>query len=134
LICFKDFTSLNHLKIFLQNVNSKQRANYQLCTERCTITTIIKVIVASEKRIISLSVSTLIVDYVKLIIAFTLKSVRSFIICYTCKTSDHLFKNCFQNKINTLIFWVFTFQLHKIIISENKENEKIFIKKNETKN
>ncbi len=106
MICFEDFTSLNYLKIFLQNVNSKQRANYQLCTERCTITTIIKVIIASEKRVISLSVSTLIVDYIKLIIAFALKSARSFIVCYTCKHQIICSRIAFRTRS---ILWSFEF-------------------------
>ncbi len=32
-ICFKNFVSLTHLKNFLQDVNNKQRVNYQLHNE-----------------------------------------------------------------------------------------------------
>ena len=135
LICLKDFTTLHCLKSFLQNVNNKQRVNYQLWSECCTI--IIKVIITSEKRATSLSaVTTSIIKYIKLTIFSTFKLVRSFIICYICKILDHLFKNCFQNKINTLIFYVFIFHLHEIIILKNKKNEKMtfFFENNEAKN
>ncbi len=103
-ICSKNFTSLTRLRIFLQNVNNKQRVNYQLRSERCTviITIIIKVMIVSDKcAATSLSVTTLIINYVKSIIFFISESARSSIICYTCKTSSHLSKNCSQNKINT---------------------------------
>jgi len=65
-ICSKNFTSLLHLKKFLQDVNNKQRVNYQLRSERRTV--IIKVTVVSDKCITSLSVMTSIIDYVKSII------------------------------------------------------------------
>jgi len=92
-VCSKNFTSLIHLRIFLQDVNSKQRVNYQLRSERCTV--IIKVTVVSDKRATSLSVTNSIIDYVKSTIFSTSKSVRSSIICYICKILDHLFKNCY---------------------------------------
>ncbi len=99
-ICSKNFTSLTRLRIFLQNVNNKQRVNYQLRNEHCTV--IVKVMIISDKCIAtSLSVTTLIINYVKSIISSTSESARLFIICYTCKTLNHLSKNCFQNKINT---------------------------------
>ena len=78
-ICSKDFIILHHLKSFLQSVNNRQRVNYQLQSERCII--MIKVIIISEKHVTFLSVSTLIIDYVKLIIASTSESARSLIIC-----------------------------------------------------
>ncbi len=91
-ICSKDFIILNRLKSFLQSINNKQRANYQLRNERRTV--IAKVVIVSEKRVISLlAVLTSIIDYVKLIIFLIPESARSFIICYTYKASDHLFKN-----------------------------------------
>jgi len=96
---------------------------------------IIKVIIASEKRATFLStVMTSIVEYVKSTIFFTSELVRSSIVCYICKISDHLFKNCFQNKINTSAFHVFILHLHEIIISKNKKNEKMSFENNETKN
>jgi len=133
-VCSKNFTLLTRLRIFLQNVNNKQQVNYQLRSERCTV--IIKVTVVSDKRVAtSLSVMTLIINYVKSIIFSIFESARSFIICYTCKISNHLSKNCFQNKINTSASQAFTFHLHKIIISKNKKNEKMSsFKDNKAKN
>ncbi len=123
-ICSKDFTTLHRLKSFLQSVNNRQRVNYQLRSERRTI--IIKVIVTSEKRATFLSaVTTSIIEYVKPTIFSTSESVRSSIVCYICKTSSHLSKNCFQNKINTSASWAFISRLHEIVISKNKENEKM---------
>ncbi len=134
-ICSKDFITLHCLKSFLQSMNNRQWVNYQLRSERCMI--IIKVIIASEKCITSLSaVTTSIIEYVKLTIFSTSESVRSFIVCYICKISDHLFKNCSQNKINTSASCVFIFRLYEIIISKNKKNKKMtfFFKNSETKN
>ncbi len=133
LIYLKDFITLHRLKSFLQNVNNRQRVNYQLRSERCMI--IVKVIIASEKCITSLSaVTTSIIKYVKSIIFSISESVRLSIICYICKISNYLFKNCFQNKINTSAFYVFIFRLHEIVILKNKENEKMSCKNNKTKN
>ncbi len=135
-VCSENFTSLTRLKIFLQDVNNKQRVNYQLHSQLCII--IIKVTVVSDKRVAtSLSaVTTLIIEYVKSTIFSISESVRSSIVCYICKTLDHLFKNCSQNKIDTLTSCAFTLRLHEIIISKNKENEKMssFLKNSETKN
>jgi len=82
-------------------------------------------IVSDKRAATSLSVTTLIINYVKLTIFSIFESVRSFIICYICKILDHLFKNCFQNKINILTFHAFILRLHEIIISKNKKNEKM---------
>ncbi len=133
-ICFKDFASLHHLKIFLQDVNNKQWVNYQLRSQLCTV--IIKVTVVFDKCIATLlSVMTSIIDYVKSIFFSIFKSVRLSIICYTCKTSSHLFKNYFQNKINTFASYAFTLRLHEIIILKNKKNEKMSsFKDNKAKN
>ncbi len=117
-VCSENFTSLSRLKKFLQDVNNKQQVNYQLRSERCTV--IIKVSVVSDKCTTSLSVMISIINYVKSIISFIFESARSSIICYICKISSHLFKNCSQNKINTLTFQAFIFHLHEIIISKNK--------------
>ncbi len=132
-VCSENFTSLSRLKKFLQDVNNKQRVNYQLRSERCTV--IIKVTVVSDKRVTFLSMMTSIINYVKLTIFSTSESARSSIICYICKISSHLFKNCSQNKINILTSWAFIFHLHEIIILKNKENEKMSSFKNsEAKN
>ncbi len=124
LICLKDFTTLHCLKSFLQSMNNKQQVNYQLWSERCMI--IVKVIITPEKRATLLSaMMTSIIEYVKSTIFSTSKSVRSSIVCYICKISSHLSKNCFQNKINTSASQAFISRLHEIVISKNKENEKI---------
>jgi len=124
-VCSKNFTSLTRLRIFLQDVNSKQRVKYQFRSERCTV--IIKVTVVSNKRVTFLSVTTSIINYVKSTISSTSESARSSIICYICKTLNHLFKNCSQlNKINTSASHAF--------ILKNKENEKISFKNSEAKN
>ncbi len=100
LICLKDFITLHRLKSFLQSMNNKQWVNYQLRSERHMI--IVKIIVASEKRITFLSaVMTSIIEYIKSTIFSTSESVRSSIVCYICKISSHLSKNCSQNKIDT---------------------------------
>ncbi len=133
-ICSENFTSLTRLKIFLQNVNNKQRVNYQLRSQLCTI--IIKVTVVSDKcAATSLSaMMTSIIKYIKSTIFSIFESVRSSIVCYICKISNHLFKNCFQNKINILTFHAFILRLHKIIISKNKKNKKISFKNSKAKN
>jgi len=137
-VCSENFTSLTRLRIFLQSVNNKQRVNYQLRSERCTVivTVIVKVTIVPDKRAAtSLSVTTSIIDYVKSIIFSISESARSSIICYTCKISNHLFKNCSQNKINILTFHAFTLRLHEIVISKNKKNEKMSsFKDSEAKN
>ncbi len=132
-VCSENFTSLIRLRIFLQDVNSKQRVNYQLRSERRTV--IVKVTVVPDKRATSLSVTTSIISYVKSTISSTSESARSSIICYICKTLDHLFKNCSQlNKIDTSASHAFTSRLHEIIISKNKENEKMSFENSEAKN
>ncbi len=124
-VCSENFTSLTRLRIFLQDVNNKQWVNYQLRSQLCTV--IVKVTVVSDKRAAtSLSaVTTSIIKYVKSTIFSTSESVRSSIVCYICKISDHLFKNCSQNKINISTSHAFIFRLHEIVISKNKENEKM---------
>jgi len=133
-VCLEDFASLHCLKIFLQDVNNKQRVNYQLRSQLCIVT--VKVTVVSDKCIAtSLSVMTLIINYVKSTLSSISESARSFIICYTCKISSHLFKNCSQNKINTSASCAFISCLHEIVISKNKKNEKMSsFKDSETKN
>ncbi len=53
-ICLIEFSSLDKLKIFLQDVNNKQQVNYQLRDEQWTV----KSIAASKKRFVSLLIST----------------------------------------------------------------------------
>ncbi len=134
-ICSKNFTSLTRLRIFLQDVNNKQRVNYQLRSQLRTV--IVKVTVIPDKcAATSLSaVTTSIIEYIKSTIFSISESVRSSIVCYICKISDHLFKNCSQNKINISTSCAFILRLHEIIISKNKENEKMSsFEDSETKN
>jgi len=133
-ICSENFTLLTHLRIFLQDVNNKQRVNYQLRSQLCTV--IIKVTVILDKCIAtSSSMITLIINYVKFILSSISELARLFIICYTCKILSYLFKNCSQNKINTSASYAFIFYLHEIIISKNKKNEKMSsFKDDKTKN
>ncbi len=138
-VCSENFTSLIHLRIFLQDVNNKQRVNYQLRSQLRTV--IVKVTVVPDKcAATSLSVMTSIINYVKSIIFSTIFSIsesdraKLSIICYICKISKHLFKNCSQNKINTFASHAFISCLHEIIISKNKENEKMSFKNSEAKN
>ncbi len=131
-VCLIEFSSLNKLKIFLQDVNNKQRVNYQLRDEQWTV----KLIAASKKRFVSSSTSVSITSYVQLATFFTLEPewLRMFIICFNCKVLNHLSKNCSQLKISTLTFRAFISRLNEIIMS--KEEKKLFTEKlkNEAKN
>ncbi len=133
-VCFIEFSSLDKLKIFLQDVNNKQRVNYQLRDEQWTV----KSITALKKRFVSsltsASVST--TSYVQLTTFSIFESEwsRMSIICFNCKASSHLSKNCSQLKTSTLTFHAFISRLNEIIMS--KEEKKLFTEKskNETKN
>jgi len=71
-VCLIEFNSLDKLKIFLQDVNNKQRVNYQLRDEQRTV----KSIAASKKRFVSssTSASASTTSYVRLATFFTLES------------------------------------------------------------
>ncbi len=133
-VCLIKFSSLDKLKIFLQDVNNKQRVNYQLRDEQRTV----KSIAALKKRFVSSSTSASVstTSYVQLATFFILESERSrmSIICFNCKVSNHLSKNCSQLKTSTLTSHAFTSRLNEIIMS--KEEKKLFTEKskNETKN
>ncbi len=133
-VCLIKFSSLNKLKIFLQDVNNKQRVNYQLRDEQQTV----KSIAASKKRFVhsSTSASASITSYVQLTTFFILESEwsRMSIICFNCKVSSHLSKNCSQLKISTSTSYAFISRLNEIIVS--KEEKELFTEKlkNETKN
>jgi len=133
-VCLIKFSLLDKLKIFLQDVNNKQRVNYQLRDEQWTV----KSIAASKKRFISslTSASVLTTSYVQLATFFTFKSEwsRMSIICFNCKVSSHLSKNCSQLKTSTSTSCAFISRLNEIIMS--KEEKKLFTEKskNETKN
>ncbi len=131
-VCLIEFSSLNKLKIFLQDVNNKQWVNYQLRDEQWTV----KSIAASKKRFVSLLTSVSTTSYVQLATFFTLESEQSrmLIICFNCKVSSHLSKNCSQLKTSTSTSRAFISRLNEIIMS--KEEKKLFTEKlkNETKN
>ncbi len=98
-VCLIKFSSLDKLKIFLQDVNNKQWVNYQLRDEQWTV----KSIAALKKCFVSSSTSVSTVSYVQLTTFFTLESEwsRMSIICFNCKVSSHLSKNCSQSKTST---------------------------------
>ncbi len=132
-VCLIEFSSLDKLKIFLQDVNNKQRVNYQLRDEQQTV----KSIAASKKRFVSslTSASASTTSYVWLATFFTLEPEwsRMSIICFNCKVSSHLSKNCSQLKTSTSTSHAFISRLNEIIMS--KEEKKLFTEKskNETK-
>jgi len=126
-VCLIEFSSLDKLKIFLQNVNNKQQVNYQLRDEQWTV----KSITASKKRFVSSSTLTSVstTSYVQLATFFILESEQSrmSIICFNCKVSSYLSKNCSQLKTITSTSWAFTSCLNEIIMS--KEEKKFFTEK-----
>ncbi len=133
-VCLIEFSSLDKLKIFLQDVNNKQWVNYQLRDEQWTV----KSIAASKKRFVSslTSASASVTSYVQLATFFILESEwsRMSIICFNCKASSHLSKNCSQLKTSTSTSHAFIFRLNEIVMS--KEEKKLFTEKskNEAKN
>ncbi len=133
-VCFIEFSSLDKLKIFLQDVNNKQWVNYQLRDEQRTV----KSIAASEKRFVSSSTSASIstTSYVQPATFFILESEwsRMSIICFNCKVSDHLSKNCSYLKASTSAPRAFTPRLNEIVMP--KEEKELFTEKskNEAKN
>ncbi len=133
-VCLIEFSSLDKLKIFLQDVNNKQQVNYQLRDEQWTV----KSIAASKKRFVSslTSASASTTSYVWLATFFTLESewLRMSIICFNCKVSNHLSKNCSQLKTSTSTSHAFISRLNEIVMP--KEEKELFTEKlkNETKN
>ncbi len=133
-VCLIEFSLLDKLKIFLQDVNNKQQVNYQLHDKQWTV----KSIAASEKRFVSslTSASASITSYVQLATFSILESKwsRMSITCFNCKVSSHLSKNCSQLKTSTLTSHAFISRLNKVVMS--KEEKKLFTEKskNETKN
>jgi len=133
-VCLIKFSSLDKLKIFLQDMNNKQRVNYQLRDKQQTV----KSIAASKKRFVSssTSASTSITSYVQLATFFIFESEQSrmSIICFNCKVSSHLSKNCSHLKTSTSTSHAFISRLNEIVMS--KEEKKLFTEKskNETKN
>ncbi len=133
-VCFIEFSSLDKLKTFLQDVNNKQRVNYQLRDEQRTV----KSIAASKKRFVpsSTPASTSTTSYVRLATFSTPEPKRSRmpIICFNCKVSSHLSKNCSHLKTSTSAPRAFTPRLNEIVMP--KEEKELFTEKskNEAKN
>ena len=133
-VCLIEFSSLDKLKTFLQGVNNKQRANYQLRDEQRTV----KPVAASKKRFVpsSTSASASTTSYVRPATFSTPESERSrmSIICFNCKVSSHLSKNCSQLKASTSAPHAFTPRLNEIVMP--KEEKELFTEKskNEAKN
>ena len=98
----------------------------------------IELITALKKRFVylSTSASVLTTSYVQLITFFILEFEwsRILIICFNCKASNHLLKNCSQLKTSTSTSCAFIFCLNEIIML--KEEKKLFTEKlkNEAKN
>ena len=131
-VCLIKFSSLDKFKTFLQRMNNKQWVNYQLRDEQWTV----KSIAVSKKRFVSSLTSASTTSYVRLATFFTFESERSrmSIICFNCKVSNHLSKNCSQLKTSTSTSCAFISRLNEIIML--KEEKKLFTEKskNETKN
>ncbi len=133
-VCLIEFSSLDKLKTFLQDVNNKQRANYQLRGEQRTV----KPIAAPKKRFVpsSTSASTPATSYVRPATFSTPEPERSrmSITCFNCKVPGHLSKNCPHMKASTSTSRAFTPRLNEIVMPE--EEEELFTEKskNEAKN
>jgi hypothetical protein len=133
-VCLIEFSSLDKLKIFLQDVNNKQRVNYQLRDEQRTV----KSIAAPEKRFVpsSTPASASTTSYVRLAIFSTPEPERSRmpITCFNCKVPNHLSKYCSQLKASTSASRAFTSRLNEIVMPE--EEKELFTEKskNEAKN
>jgi len=133
-VCPIEFSSLDKLKTFLQGVNNKQRANYQLRDEQRTV----KSIAASEKRFVpsSTPASTSATSYVRPATFSTPEPERSRmpITCFNCKVPSHLSKNCSHLKTSTSAPRAFTPRLNEIVMP--KEEKELFTEKskNEAKN
>ena len=112
-VCLIEFSSLDKLKTFLQDVNNKQRANYQLRDEQRTV----KPIAASKKRFVpsSTSASASATSYVRPATFSTPEPERPrmSIICFNCKVSSHLSKDCSQLKASTSAPRAFTPRLNE---------------------
>jgi len=126
-VCPIEFSSLDKLKTFLQDVNNKQRANYQLRDEQWTV----KSIAAPEKRFVpsSTSASVPATSYVRLATFSTPEPERPrmSIICFNCKVPDHLSKDCSQLKASTSAPRAFTPRLNEVVMP--KEEKKLFTEK-----
>jgi len=133
-VCLIEFSSLDKLKTFLQDVNNKQRVNYQLRDEQRTV----KPVAASKKRFVPSSTlaSVSATSYVRPATFSTLEPERSrmSITCFNCKVPSHPSKNCPQLKASTSTSRAFTPRLNEIVMP--KEEKELFTEKskNEAKN
>ncbi len=133
-VCPIEFSSLDKLKTFLQGVDNKQRANYQLRGEQRTV----KPVAASEKRFVpsSTPASAPATSYVRPATFSTPEPERPRmpITCFNCKASGHLSKDCPQLKASTSAPRAFTPRLNEVVMPE--EEEELFTEKskNEAKN
>ncbi len=133
-VCLIEFSSLDKLKTFLQGVNNKQRANYQLRGEQRTV----KSVAAPEKRFVpsSTSAPAPATSYVRPATFSTPEPERPRmpITCFNCKVPGHLSKDCPQLKASTLAPRAFTPRLNEVVMPE--EEEELFTEesKNEAKN
>ncbi len=133
-VCPIEFSSLDKLKTFLQDVNNKQRVNYQLRDEQRTV----KSVAASEKRFVpsSTSASAPATSYVRSA-TFSIpepERPRMSITCFNCKVPGHLSKDCSQLKTSTSASRAFTPRLNEVVMPE--EEKELFTEKseNEAKN
>ncbi len=131
-VCLIEFSSLDKLKTFLQGVNNKQRANYQLRGEQRTV----KSVAAPEKRFVPSSTSASAASYVRLATFSTPEPERPrmSIICFNCKVPGHLSKDCSQLKASTSASRAFIPRLNEVVMP--KEEKELFTEKseNEAKN
>ncbi len=133
-VCPIEFSSLDKLKTFLQGVDNKQRANYQLRGEQRTV----KPVAASEKRFVpsSTPASAPATSYVRPATFSTPEPERPRmpITCFNCKASGHLSKDCPQLKASTSAPRAFTPRLNEVVMPE--EEEELFTEEseNEAKN
>lgn len=122
-VCPVEFTSLDELKTFLQRVDNKQRANYQLRGEQRTV----KPAAASvpEKRFTPLAAPTPAVSHARPTNFSTPEPDRPRvpITCFNCKAPGHLFKDCPQLKASTPAPRAFTPRVNEITMPEDMEEE-----------
>jgi len=128
-VCPIEFSSLDKLKTFLQGVDNKQRANYQLRGEQRTV----KPVAASEKRFVpsSTPASASATSYVRPATFSTPEPERPRmpITCFNCKAPGHLSKDCPQLKASTPAPRAFTPRLNEVVMPE--EEEELFTEESE---
>ncbi len=126
-VCPIEFSSLDKLKTFLQGVDNKQRANYQLRGEQRTV----KPVAAPEKRFVPSSTPASAASYVRPATFSTPEPERPRmpITCFNCKVPGHLSKDCPQLKASTSAPRAFTPRLNEIVMPE--EEKELFTEESE---